>query len=87
MAPKSAPNYGALREIVVSDDHARLARSLRDCVTFSTALRAYECNHARRIAAKEGDDSRRPWPLQVSAGVRQSFSSDEHLRPQGMNAR
>ena len=37
LAPQSAPCHGALREIMVGDDHARLARSLRDCVAFSTA--------------------------------------------------
>ena len=37
LAPQSAPCHGALREIMVSDDHDRLARSLRDCVAFSAA--------------------------------------------------
>ena len=37
LAPQSASCHGALREIMVSDDHARLARSLRDCMTFSAA--------------------------------------------------
>ena len=37
LASQCAPWHGALREVKVSDDHARLARSLRDCVAFSTA--------------------------------------------------
>ena len=53
--PQSAPCHGALRQIMVADDHARFARSLRDCVAFSTAGWPDECNDTRRVAAKEGN--------------------------------
>ena len=55
LAPQSAPCHGALREIMVSDDHDRLARSLRDCVAFSAACGACESKGAGLIAAKEGN--------------------------------
>ena len=55
LASQSVPCHGALREIMVSDDHARLARNLRDCVSFSAARWPDECNDTRRVAAKEGN--------------------------------
>ena len=56
LASQLAPCRGALREIMVGDDHARLARSLRDCVAFSTASRADHCEDARLVCTEEGID-------------------------------
>ena len=41
---------------MVSDDHARLARSLRDCVAFSASRRADHCEDARLVFTEEGID-------------------------------
>ena len=88
LAPQSAPCHGALREIMVSDDRARLARSLRDCVAFSAAGRSDHCQDARLVCTEEGEDlSGGHRPCKWAPLLRQSFSSDEHLQPKGLNAR
>ena len=56
LASQLAPRHGALREVMVSDDHARLARSLRDCAAFSASRRADHCEDARLVFTEEGID-------------------------------
>ena len=88
LAPQSASCHGALREIMVSDDHARLARSLRDCVAFSAAGWSDHCQDARPVCTEEGEDlSGGHRPCEWAPLLRQSFPSAEHLQPKGLNAR
>ena len=55
LTTEPTPLDGALREVVVSDGHARLARCLCDRVAFATACGARESKGAGLIVAKEGN--------------------------------
>ena len=69
LAPHSAPYYGTLCEIMASDGNTRLARRIRDRMSFSTAGRADRCQDARPVCAEEGQ-----YPRFTEAAAHDRFS-------------